>query len=47
MANYVVKMMLLEGIHCYNTGNYHGLVWIQGQLKYLGERLEELKDRGK
>lgn len=47
MVDYVVKMLLLEGIKCYKNGEHFGLLWIQGQLAYLGKRLQELGDRGK
>lgn len=47
MVDYVVKMMLLEGIKCYTLGEHSALLWIQGRLTYLGKRLEELGKRGK
>ncbi len=47
MVDYVVKMMLLEGIKCYKNGEYFGLCWIQQRLTNLGHRLEELENRGK
>ena len=47
MTDYVVKMMLLEGIKCYKNGEYFGLCWIQQRLTNLGHRLKELESRGK
>jgi len=47
MVDYVVKMMLLEGIRCYKSNEIDALTWIQTRLQDLGDRLEELRDRGK
>jgi hypothetical protein len=47
LTDYVVKMMLLEGIKCYKNKEFNALAWIKIRLDQLGERLEELEDRGK
>lgn len=47
MVDYVIKMMLLEGIKCYKNGEYFALIWIQDRLTRLGKRLGELGNRGK
>lgn len=47
MLDYVVKMMLLEGIRCYNAGEIDRLSWIQRRLHGLHGRLQELQRRDK
>jgi hypothetical protein len=47
LLDYVVKMMLLEGIRCYVAGEIDALVWIQRRLQHLSARLRELQHRDK
>jgi hypothetical protein len=43
MVDYVVKLMLLEAVNCYQVGNTFGLQWLERQMFRMKVRLEELR----
>ena len=46
MADYTIKMMLLEALSCYHNGNSFGLRWLEQQMFIFHARLRELEKRG-
>ncbi len=46
MADYVIKLMLLEAVICFRQGNPFGLRWLEQQMFIFHARLQELERRG-
>lgn len=46
MQDYAHKMMLLEAIRCYTSGDYFGLHWLEQQMFAFVTRMRELDKRG-
>lgn len=45
MQNYMVKMMLLEAIRCYNNQDFFGFKWVEKQMFKYHTRIKELERR--
>ncbi len=46
MQNYMVKMMLLEAIRCYNEQDFLALKWVEKRMFEYHARIRELENRG-
>jgi len=46
MQDYTHKMMLLEAVRCYASGNYPALRWLEKQMFEFVARIKELEKRG-
>lgn len=47
MADYTLKLMLLEAIKCYQEGNRSAIHWIETQMFSMITRWEKLNKGGK
>ena len=43
IADYVVKLLMLEAARCYQNYDQQGLTWVQELLSYLTDRWEILR----
>lgn len=41
MLDYVVKLLLLEALRCSQSGDTHGLAWVQDVLYELNLKLDD------
>ena len=46
MIDYTVKMMLLEAVKCYTSGDELGLRWLESQMFEFNKKVKELNRRG-
>lgn len=46
VQDYVHKMMLLEAIRCYTSGDPEGLQWLEQQMFVFISRIKELEKLG-
>jgi len=47
MADYVIKLMLLEAVKAYGEGDHESVAWIENKMVEMVYRWERLKDNGK
>lgn len=45
MVDYVTKLMLLEAVKCYGSGDHLGLKWLEFQMFTFSARLKEIFKR--
>lgn len=45
MVDYTVKLMLLEAVRCYQTGNPIALQWLERKMFEFSSRIQELNKR--